>query len=261
MKRRIPLKIYKKPSLKNPRLVAAWGCIGQVGLGAAAYLRDKLGAEKLGEIEPYDFFDGVTSVEDGLIQEPEFPETKFYYWKNKQGMDLIICMADNEPIQGRYEYAELILDLAERFGVTRIYTICAFPTPIHHTAEPKVIGVVNDDKLIRELERHSVSPMEDKELNSLNALLLGLARKRGVESIYLLSEVPAYTAELANPKSSKAVLQTLIAMLGIELDMGEMEEKLRQTEGDIDKRVKEASREFIDYFTIDYRDLFEAEGP
>ncbi len=255
----LPLKLYKKPRLKNLSLVAAWGCVGQVGIEVATYLRDKLGAEEFGEIEPYDFFDVPTLVKSGIVEPLEFPQTKFYHWKNRKGGDLVICMADYEPHQARYEYTDLILDLAVQFKVKRIYTICAFPTPIHHTEQPKVIGVVNDAKLIKYLGEHHIPPMEDRDLTSINALLLALARKRGIKSIYLLSEVPSYAVEMANPKSSQAVLSVLISMLGIDIDMREIEEMVRRTEGEMDKMVKEASREFLDHFTIDYRDFIRGE--
>jgi proteasome assembly chaperone (PAC2) family protein len=255
----LPLKLYKKPRLKSPTLVAAWGCVGQVGIGAATYLRDKLRAEEFGEIEPYDFFDVPTPVKRGIIEPLVFPETKFYYWKDGKGADLIICMADYEPHHARYEYADLILELAVQFKIKKIYTICAFPTPIHHAAQPKVIGAVNDAKLLKYLEKHHIPPMDDRDLTSINALLLALARQREIQSIYLLSEVPSYAMEMANPRSSQAVLRVLTAMLGIDIDMREMEEMVRGTEGEMDKRMKESSREFLDHFTIDYRDLFERE--
>ncbi|MFC1967991.1 PAC2 family protein [Chloroflexota bacterium] len=254
------LILHKEPTVKNPRLVVAWGCIGEVGIEAATYLRDKLGAEEFGEIEPYDFFEVPTLVKDGVIEKLDPPETKFYHWKNGTGGDLIICMADFEPPNARYEYVNLILDLAERFKVKRLYTVCAFPTTIHHTSEPRVIGVANNAKLIKYLEEHHIMLMMDRDLNTMNGLLLGLAKKRGIEGIYLLGEVPAYAVAMANPKSCKAVLGALAAMLGVDVDMTEIEETLRQTEGELDKRMREASSEFLDHFTIDYRDFFEDDG-
>ena len=252
-----PLKLYKRPKLKGARLVVAWGCIGEVGIEGVTYLRDKIGATEFAEIEPYDFFDVPIQVEEGVIQKLEFPESKFYYWKNRKGDDLIICIADYEPSRLRYEYAELILDVAQQFKVGKVYTICAFPSPIHHDEEPRVFGVVNNAKLIRYMKQYDVTLLGERSLTSMNAILLGLARKRNIRGIYLLGEVPSYTTEIANPKSCQAVLRVLTAMLDLYIDMSEISESAKQAEEEIDKRVKAASSEFIDHFTVDYRDFFE----
>jgi len=205
MKSKAPLKLRKKLALRNPRLIVVWGCIGEVGLLVANYLKDKLGAEEFGQIEPYDFFDAPITIKDGVVENLEFPQTKLYGWENEEGNGLVICIADSEPTHARYEYASLILDLAQQLEINKLYTVCAFPAPIHHSEQPKVIGVVNDAKVKRYLKQRHVPLMEDRDLTSMNALIMGLARRRKIQGIYLLGEVPAYASEMANPKSAKAV--------------------------------------------------------
>lgn len=254
-----PLKIFREPSLKNPRLVVAWGCIGEVGIGVVTYLRDKLGAEEFGEIEFCDFFNIPVEVRNGLVEELEFPRSKLYYWENREGKDLILCIADQEPPLWRYEYANLLLDVAEQFQVERIYTACAFPSLITHSAEPRVFGLVNDTKLVKYLEQYHITVIKERKLTSMNALLLGLARKRGLQGIYLLGEVPSYSTQMANPKSCRAVLKVLTAMLGVDIDIAEFDRWIEQSEEEMNKMVKDASRAFLEDFTIDYRDLFQRE--
>lgn len=255
----VPLKLYKEPSLKSPRLVLAWGCIGQVGIEALTYLRDTLGAEEFGQIEPCDFFDFSVEVRDGLVAEIGFPQSRLYYWKNKEGDDLILFIGDREPPWRRYEYADLLLEVGERFRAQSIYTLCAFPSLISHTAEPGVFAVVNDAKLVEYMEQYHITVVRERNLTSLNALLLSLARKRGLQGIYLLGEVPSYATKRSNPKSCKAVLRVLTAMLGVKIDMAELDGLVKQAEEEMDQRVKEASRAFIEDFTIDYPDLFQRE--
>lgn len=253
----VPLKIHRQPRLKNPGLVLAWGCIGQVGIEAVTYLRDKLGAQEFGEIEPYDFFNLSIEVEGGLVGELEFPRNRFYSWKNSDGDDLVLFIADREPPLGRSEYASLLLEVVQRFQVQRIYTVCAFPSLISHAAEPRVFGVVNDAKLLPYLEQYAVVMGRERNFASMNALLLSLAKERGVQGIYLQAEVPAYASERSNPKSCRAVLRILTAMLGINIDMAEFDPLIEQAEGEMDEMMKQASRALLQGFTIDYRDLFQ----
>ena len=252
------LRIHSRPGLVNPRMVLAWGCIGQVGMAALTYLRDKLGAEEFGDIEPYDFFNVPATVRDGLV-ELEFPQNRLYCWKKGEGKDLILFIAEREPPLARYEYAHLLLQVAQQFGVESIYTVCAFPSLISHTAEPRVFAVVNDAKLVKYMEQHGIAVVRDRELTSMNALLLSLARSSGVEGIYLLGEVPSYATTMSNPKTAKAVLRFLLPMLGIAIDMAELDGWIEQAEEEMDRVAKEASRTFLQDFTIDYRDLFSEE--
>ena len=84
-----PLKMHRKPMLKNPRLISAWGSIGdmeiEAGIEVVTYLKDKLGVQPLGEIEPHDFFDLSIEVESGLVEELECPQSMFYSWENADG--------------------------------------------------------------------------------------------------------------------------------------------------------------------------------
>jgi hypothetical protein len=253
------LKIHREPLLKNPRLVLAWGCIGQVGIEAVTYLRDKLGAQEFAYIEPYDFYNPAIKVENGLVRELEFPQSRFYSWENNASDDLIFFIGEREPVQGRYEYANLLLEVGQRFRVPRIYTVCAFPSPISHTAEPRVFGVVNDANLVPYLEHYSVTMIPERDLTSMNALLLGLAKERGIQGIYLLGEVPPYATTRANPKSCRAVLQVLTAMLGLGIALGEFDPLIELAEAEMDEMVKQASSAFLKNFTIDYGDIFRGE--
>ena len=258
MKAEKALHIFTCPRVKRPRFVLAWGCIGEVGIEALTYLRDKLGAEEFGQIVPYDFFNVPLTVKDGLV-ELQFPRSRLYSWENRDGEDLILLIGEREPNATRYEYANLLVQVAEQFAVERMYTVCAFPSSVSHTVEPRVFGVVNDAKLVKYLEQYGVNVVGERNLTSINALVLSLARQRGFQGIYLLVEVPAYGVKRGNPKSSRAVLKVLTTMLGIDIDMAELEERVSRAEEEMDGVIREASRTFLEDFTIDYRDLWREE--
>src|SRR4030042_3450076 len=151
------INIYKEPKLTKPCLVAAWPGIGNVALGAVSYLKEKLGAEEFAEIEPLPFFElnGVI-IEDNLIQQPRFPESKFYYWKRKgTRSELIIFIGEAQPTSQSYEFANVVLGLAQRFGVKQIYTLAAALIP-HFAEKPRVWAAATNDKLLKELEERGL---------------------------------------------------------------------------------------------------------
>ena len=108
-----PIKIYARPKLKSPVMLASWPGIGDVSLIVATYLRKKLDFKELGEIEPSYFFDAIGVVaRDNIVEAPQFPQSRFYYWKNPgEGSDIILFIGEDQPITKGYELANCVLDV------------------------------------------------------------------------------------------------------------------------------------------------------
>ena len=245
------IKIYKEPKLTRPCLVAAWPGIGNVALVAASYLREKLGAEEFAEIEPLPFFElnGVI-IEDNLIQQPRFPESKFYYWKRKDtGSGLIIFIGEAQPTFKGYEFANRILDLAQKLGVSQVYTFAAALIP-QFAEKPRVWASATDSELLKKLEGQKLVLKGDFYVAGMNGLLLSVAKERGMKGVCLLGETPRYLGEAGNPAASQAVLEVLNKLLRIKIDMTEIEGLAQQAREEIESMVKESRREYIDRFTV-----------
>jgi uncharacterized protein (TIGR00162 family) len=246
------IKLYKQPRPKNCIMLASWPGIGDVSLTAAKYLVEKLNAEEIGEIEPMNFFEpmGVT-VRDNVVDSPRFPESKFYYWQSRSNREqsLVIFIGEEQPGSKGYELVNRVLDVAQRFKVTRVYGCAAAVTRIHHSEEMKVWGAATTSKLVDELSKYNVVLRGNLRIAGLNGLILGMAKERGMEGVCLLGEVPAYATQIANPKASLAVLDILTKMLGIELDLTELGHLAEQVDEEMDRIAKRVTAEFIDQFT------------
>jgi proteasome assembly chaperone (PAC2) family protein len=227
--------------------------MGGVALIATQTLRQKLRAEECGEILPYDFFSpGEVLIEDQVIQMPKFPENKFYFWDKGDKHDLLIFIGNDQPQRG-WEFAHLVLDVAEEFRVRRIYTFAAFPLWLHHSRDPRVWGTATNTQLVKYLKTYGVTPMGEGNIGGLNGLLLGVARQRGMEGVCLLGEMPIYATRIANPKAAQVVLEVLTKMLGIVIDLEDlaamveqMEPTMEQLYGFLSEEAKEAIARFED---------------
>lgn len=234
------IKIYKRPKLKEPILIAAWPGMGQVAPKAAEYLKEKLAPKEFAWLDPFEFFHptGIL-INEGLIEETKPAENRFYYWKNEQGThDLIIFTASLQPsLEKGHEYAHRILDLAQNFGVKLVYTFAAMPVPIDHTQKPGVWATATHRAMVKELQRHQVRVMGEGHISGLNGLLLGVARERGLKGICLLGELPLYTIQIENPKSSLAVVETFTRLLDLKIDLSGLEAQATYMEEQIGKLV------------------------
>ncbi len=246
--------IHKEPALEAPVLIACWPGIGNIGVVAVDTLRTTLRAEEFGEIEPWHFFYPQKAViRNGELRELQFPRNKFYF-KKTESVDLIFFVGEEQPSAGGSPYAEgakayqvanLVLDVALKFGCRRAYTSGAAVAPIHHTARPRVWAVPNTRSLIAELRGFANTVlMSDVEgrggqgtISGLNGLLLGVAKKRGLEAICLMGEIPAYLHNLPipYPKASRSVLEVLTTALGIPFDSRSIDAMVERHEPEIER--------------------------
>lgn len=258
------IRLYQEPRLENPVMVASWPGIGNIGIIAVDTLREMLGAEEFGEIEPWHFFyPKRVLIRKGVLECLEFPGSKFYFRAMERG-DLILFVGEEQPAEGGRVYAEgkkaycmanLVLDVAEKFKCRRIYTSGAAVALTHHTMKPRVWAVPNSEGLIREIRGYEntvlMSDIEGRggqgNITGLNGLLLGVAKRRGLEAICLMGEIPVYLQglPLSYPKASKSVLEVLSRELEIEVNLDKLDE--------LDEKIERGIEEFYRQIPLEVR--------
>jgi len=245
------ITLTEKPQAENIVMLASWPGIGNVSPILAHYLKEKLGAREIGEIGPEYFFEPVgVMVKDNVVEQPGFPESKFYYWEDagaKTG--LVLFIGEEQPRSKGYEMVDAVLDAAEQLGVNRVFSCAAAITKIHYSEETKVWGVATRQELLDEFSRHNVILRGMLRIAGLNGLVLGKAKERGIDGLCLLGEVPGFATQMAHPKAALAVLSVFAEMLGIEVDTDELEALAKQSEMEMDIISKQATAAYIDQFT------------
>jgi proteasome assembly chaperone (PAC2) family protein len=244
------IKLYREPKLEKPIMFVGWPGIGNIGIIAVNTLKGFLRGEELGEIESWDFFyPRKVSIRDGLLEDLEFPSNKFYC-RRLQNKDLIFFTGEEQPTEGggmyargekAYQMANLVLDVGLKFGCERVYTSGACVSPIHHQMKPRVCAVVSSEDLINGVKKYPNTILMSEiggrgegegTIAGLNGLLLGLAKKRGLESICLMGEIPDWLtgASFPYPKASKSVLEVFAEILGIRIDFSFLDKMEGQVE-------------------------------
>ena len=230
------LKLYKKPNMKKPCLVAAWPGMGNVALIAVNYLKDKLGATALGELSTTDFFapTGAT-VAKQIILPPERPNNQFYYYSSPQTPnDILFFIGSIQPVPHReYEFAQELLKIAKMWGVTLVLTTAAAPSDMNYQDSPRVFAVPNEAQLLKKLMEYKVHFMSEGNIAGLNGLLISAARGMKLDGICLLGEIPFFTAQIEFPKAAIKVLEILTKLLGVRVDFLDLEMYTAQKEKEI----------------------------
>jgi len=255
----LTITLTEQPQAENVVMLASWPGIGNVSLILARYLKEKLGAHEIGEIGPVYFFGPVgVVVKDNVVEQPRFPESKFYYWQDEEAKTgIVLFIGEEQPRTKGYEMVEAVLSAAEQLGVSRLYGCAAAVTKIHYTEETKVWGVATTQELLEEFSRHNVILKGTLRIAGLNGIILGRAKEKGLEGVCLLGEVPSFATQMAHPKAALAVLSIFAEMMGIEVDTEEIESLAKQSELEMDSISKQATAAYIDQFT---EPIWEQEG-
>jgi len=245
------IRLHKEPKSKECDLLASWPGIGNVSLILAKYLKDKLGAEEIGTIEPFDFYNPIgVMVKNNIVEAPQFPESKFYYWHNtKSERGLVMFISDEQPSSKGYDLSNCVLDISKKLRIKRVFTCAAAITRMHHTEMPKVWGAATQADLLTDLKKYDIVLRGDIQIAGLNGIFLGVAKERNVDGICLLGEVPMYTTRIPNPKAALAILGVMVQMLDIEIDLSELASLAKQADEDMKKLAAEAMEEFITSYT------------
>jgi uncharacterized protein (TIGR00162 family) len=222
------IRMLDKVELNRPVLVEGLPGVGNVGKLAADFLKDKLNAKPLATIYSKFFPPQVYVSEQGLIR---LVSNDVSYWKGKGSgaRDLVILTGDYQaiPPEGQYELTYKSLELCHGLGVKEVYTLAGFAQG-HVVEEPKVLGAATSLERVEIMRKHGVVFSRNDPGGGLigaSGLFLGLGRTFGMEGVCLMGETSGY---FVDPRSAEAVLRILKKVLGIELDLSDLEGKAKE---------------------------------
>ena len=236
------IDFISEPQLKEPIMIAAWPGMGYLAKISADYLRRRLEAEKFIEIR---YPQNIIIYKDSLAELPSVRH-RFFAVPDK---DIIICVGDSQPSTSEeaVALAEQIIDIAEKYNVKMIYTMAAYPSD--YSDAPKVFGVYTDEKLKEHLEAHGVEILEGEgAVNGLNGILIGVAKKRGIDGVCLMGEIKY--ANVPQHLSSKAVLDKLSAILELDVDTSQLVKRAKK----IDASIRKSLGEYENYDEYEKKD-------
>ena len=234
--------------LRDPVLVAVWPGMGSVALNAGGYRVEKLETKLVRELSPHDLFDAQrVEIEGGLAKPGRMPRSMFFEWKDPQRRrDLLIFVGEAQPSRGGYHLCERLLEYAAQRGVRRFFTFAAIATQLHPSTTPRVFGVATENDELMDLRRRKVEILKEGEISGLNGVLLAAGAAQGMTGICLLGEMPFFAARIPNPRASQAVLQAFCSLIGLKLDMKDLQQQVEQTQEallQLLEQLKEAARE------------------
>jgi proteasome assembly chaperone (PAC2) family protein len=236
------LHIHSRPELEKPVLIAAfrgWNDGAQAASLAAGYLAKNWDAEQFAEIDPENFFDFQAtrphvSLEEGLTRRIDWPETGFYHAR-PEGFDRdIVLLLGIEPNLRWRTFSDLVVGLASELEVELMITLGALLADVPHTRPSPVTGSATDSELV---ERLGLSASRYEGPTGIVGVLHDACREAGIPSASLWAAVPHYVSLTPSPRAAVALCERLGSLIGVEIDVEELEEAAQSYEEQVSEAV------------------------
>lgn len=235
-----------------------WADAGAISSALPQYLVDRLAADKIGEMDPDQFYlfqiPGThhlvrpqIKLQDGYRERIETKKNEFYYsGKTKNGLAIFMGY---EPHRNEERYADAFLDAAQALGVKRIVAVAGVYGPMPYEKDREVSCVYSLPRMKAELKHYAVSLSDYEGGSTIDTYIADRAEPRGIEFVALFAMVPYYDLTQLSPHLSgvqigqdyKAwydLLRRLDYMFGLGLDLADLGKQAEKLIASIDAQIE-----------------------
>jgi proteasome assembly chaperone (PAC2) family protein len=236
------LRVHGRPELTRPVLIAAfrgWNDGAQAASLAAGYLAKTWGADRFADVDPEGFFDFQAtrphvSLEEGVTRRIDWPETAFYHAR-PDGLDRdVVLLLGIEPNLRWRTFTELLVGVARDLEVELMITLGALLADVPHTRPSPVTGSASDEELVQRL---GLSASRYEGPTGIVGVLHDACKQAGIPSASLWAAVPHYVSLTPSPRAAVALCDRLGDLIGVEIDVEELEEAAASYEEQVSEAV------------------------
>jgi predicted ATP-grasp superfamily ATP-dependent carboligase len=224
-----PLIWDRRPDgLRAPAMVCAfkgWNDAGDAASSAVSFLADALGARRFARVDPEEFYDfqgnrPCIRLGDHDQREVVWPTVEIFEAQVPRAPRDLVVVQGFEPSMRWRAFTAGLVDLAEALGVQLVVTLGALLGDVPHTRPVAMTGHATDRAL---MERLGLSPSTYEGPTGIVGVLHSACAQTGLPSASLWAAVPHYVAAASNPKAALALLRRLEAVIGVSVDVSELE--------------------------------------
>ena len=216
-----------------------WNDAAESASSALRFLATQWDAERIGAIDPEEFFDFQVSrptvrLTEGLTREIEWPEFVFSSAAVAGTARDVVFLVGNEPNLRWKTFAATTVGAARELGIEQVVSLGALLADVPHTRPVQVTGIAGDPAMA---ERLGFSQTRYEGPTGIVGVLHDACAKAGLESASLWAPVPHYVDAMPSPKASLALIRRVETLLDITLELGGLEEASIEYERRLDEAV------------------------
>lgn len=237
-----------------------WIDAGHAATGALRHLARDLGAARLAQINPEEFFvftqerPEVRLRADG-DRDIHWPLSEFFAWHPEDGRAGLLLFCGPEPHQRWQTYTKAFLGVAERCGVARIISLGALLASAPHTRPVRVTARSTDPAARSLLEAWGIYQRPTYEgPTGISSVVLDAAERRGIQHVGFMGQAPHYLQDTENPAAIHALVTYVARLLNLSPDMSHFTEAIQEFRTQCDRAVARdrPTREHVRKLEQDY---------
>ncbi|MBV9285345.1 MAG: PAC2 family protein [Acidimicrobiia bacterium] len=233
--------LLQRPSLDDPLMIVTLEGWVDAGLGAAAAVAALLGTVDTDVVANFDVDSlldhrarrPVVRIVDGVNTGLMWPEIQLRSGRTSEGRDILFLVGPEPDHQWR-AFCTAVAELAGAFGVQLVVGLGAFPAPVPHTREARLVATATSAELA-----HRVGFIPGT-IDVPAGVQAGLERRfaeLGIPAVGLWARVPHYAAAMPYPEASVVLLEGLAALTGVHADATELRAAAQSTRTRLDELV------------------------
>jgi predicted ATP-grasp superfamily ATP-dependent carboligase len=224
-----PLIWDRRPDgLRAPAMVCAfqgWNDAGDAASSAVSFLASALDARRFARIDSEEFYDfqanrPTIQLDDANSRKIVWPTVEVFEASAPRAPRDLVLVQGVEPSMRWRAFSQHLVDLAEALGVQLVVSLGALLGDVAHTRPVIMTGHASDPALV---ERLGIQTSAYEGPTGIVGVLHTACADAGLPSASLWAGVPHYVAAAANPKAALALLRRVEGLIGVSVDVSELE--------------------------------------
>jgi predicted ATP-grasp superfamily ATP-dependent carboligase len=239
-----PLIWDRRPDgLRAPAMVCSfsgWNDAGDAASTATAFLAQALGAERFAKTDTEEFYDFQANRPHVQIDETQarvisWPSVEIFEARAPRAPRDLVIVQGAEPSMRWPSFSGLIVDLAEALDVQLVVTLGALLADVPHTQPVAMTGFASDASMI---ERIGLKSSRYEGPTGIVGVLHAKCTEASLPSASIWASVPHYVAAASSPKAALALLRKLELIVGVSVDVSELEQAAGEYEHQVGLAVQ-----------------------
>jgi len=202
-----------------------WNDAGEAASSAVSFLASALDARRFARIDSEEFYDfqanrPCVQFNDSGEREIAWPTVEVFEAAAPRAPRDLVLVQGVEPSMRWRAFSSHLIDLAEALGVQLVVSLGALLGDVPHTRPVAMTGHASDPSL---MERLGMQASTYEGPTGIVGVLHSACAQAGLPSASLWAGVPHYVAAAANPKAALALVRRLEGLIGVSVDVSELE--------------------------------------
>jgi proteasome assembly chaperone (PAC2) family protein len=217
-----------------------WNDAGDAASTATAFLGQALDAKRFAQVDSEEFYDFQANRPHVQIDETQarvisWPSVEILEARAPRAHRDLVIVQGTEPSMRWRSFSSLIVDLAEALDVQLVVTLGALLADVPHSQPVAMTGFASDPAM---MERLGLKSSSYEGPTGIVGVLHASCAQAGLPSASIWASVPHYVAAAASPKAALALLRKLELMVGVSVDVTELEEAAGEYEHQVGLAVQ-----------------------